>query len=315
MIRNILRRIQHFGLPVFFWQFISNRVSKNSNAQSVLEVKKHTAIKNKLVSSLDINFDNYNNLQQNEIVERPTIWYFWWDGKNKLPDVCLHCLKSIEMNCRQGKVIFVDKNNYRDFVKIHPVIEKKFKEGIIPIQQFSDVLRVELLKTYGGLWLDATMFITSDLENELKSRFFTLKHGTQTRFVSNGRWSISCIGSEKAHPLFMFLSDAFKRYYSKYDRLVDYFLTDYLVDIAYENIPRVSVDVDSTAKNNPDVYFLQNNFDKKFDPIEFEKIMLETKIFKLNWRVKQDSTSANEDSYAYYLSALITQNKDGFSSN
>ncbi|AFV85161.1 hypothetical protein amad1_08250 [Alteromonas mediterranea DE1] len=315
MIRNILKRIQHFGLPVFFWQFISNRVSKNSNAQSALEVKKHTAIKNKLISSLDFDFDSYSNSQQNEIVERPAIWYFWWDGKDNLPDVCLDCLKSIEMNCCERKVIFVDKNNYRDFVKIHPVIEKKFKEGIIPIQQFSDVLRVELLKTYGGLWLDATIFITSDLENELNSRFFTLKHGTQTRFVSNGRWSISCIGAEKAHPLFMFLSDAFKRYYSKYDSLVDYFLMDYLVDIAYENIPRVSDDVDSIVKNNPDVYFLQNNFEQKFDPVKFKKIALETKIFKLNWRVKQNSTSANEDSYAYYLSALITQNKDGFSSN
>lgn len=298
MIKNILRRIQNFGLPVFFWKFISNRVSETSNAKSVLEVKKHTAIKNKLVSSLDINFDNYNDLQQSETVERPTIWYFWWDGKDRLPDVCLHCFKSIEMNCRERKVIFVDKNNYQDFVKIHPVIEKKFKEGIIPIQQFSDVLRVELLKTYGGLWLDATMFITSDLENELNSRFFTLKHGTQTRFVSNGRWSISCIGAEKAHPLFMFLSDAFKRYYSKYDKLVDYFLMDYLVDIAYENISRVSVDVDSIAKNNPDVYFLQSNFDKKFDPVEFEKITLDTKIFKLNWRDKSSFYSDGEESYS-----------------
>ncbi|APD89606.1 hypothetical protein BM524_07250 [Alteromonas mediterranea] len=300
---------------MFFWQFISNRVSKNSNAQSALEVKKHTAIKIKLISSLDIDFNNYNNLQQNEIVDRPTVWYFWWDGKDKLPDVCLHCFKSIEMNCSKGKVIFVDKNNYRDFVKIHPVIEKKFKEGIIPIQQFSDVLRVELLKTYGGLWLDATMFITSDLENELNSRFFTLKHGTQTRFVSNGRWSISCIGSEKAHPLFMFLSDAFKRYYSKYDELIDYFLMDYLVDIAYENIPMVSDDIDFVAKNNPYVYFLQNNFYKKFDPIEFEKISSETKLFKLNWKVKGDSTSANEDSYAHYLSAFLNQNKDDFLSS
>ena len=298
MIRNILRRIQHFGLPVFFWQFISNRVSKNSNAQSALEVKKHTAIKNKLISSLDFDFDSYSNSQQNEIVERPAIWYFWWDGKDNLPDVCLHCLKSIEMNCREGKVIFVDKNNYQDFVKIHPVIEKKFAEGIIPIQQFSDVLRVELLKTYGGLWLDATMFITSDLENEFNSRFFTLKHGTQTCFVSNGRWSISCIRSEKAHPLFMFLSDAFKRYYSKYDTLIDYFLMDYLVDIAYENISSVSIDIDSVVQNNPDVYFLQNNFDKKFDPVKFEKITLETKFFKLNWRDKCSFYSDGNESYS-----------------
>ena len=96
----------------------------------------------------------------------------------------------------------------------------------------------------------------------------------------------------------MFLSDAFKRYYSKYDRLVDYFLTDYLVDIAYENIPRVSVDVDSIAKNNPDVYFLQTNFDQKFDPVEFEKITLETKFFKLNWREQCSTHSDGEESYS-----------------
>tara|TARA_Y100000310_G_scaffold215188_1_gene216150 strand:+ start:211 stop:459 length:249 start_codon:yes stop_codon:yes gene_type:complete len=73
---------------------------------------------------------------------------------------------------------------------------------------------------------------------------------------------------------------------------------DYLVDIAYENIPRVSVDVDSIANNNPDVYFLQNNFDKKFDPVEFEKITLDTKIFKLNWRDKSSFYSGGEESYS-----------------
>jgi hypothetical protein len=315
MIRKILRRIQYFGLSVVFWQFVCNKVGKSATAQSIFAGKKHTAIKSKLISLLNIDFDNYNNLQQNDTVERPTIWYFWWDGRNKLPDVCSHCLKSIELNCGKENIIFIDKNNYRDFVKIDDDIEKKFKVGIIPIQQFSDVLRVELLKTYGGLWLDATMFIISNLETELNSRFFTLKRGTTTIFVSNGRWSISCIGSEKAHPLFMFLSDAFKRYYNRYDELIDYFLMDYLVEIAYEHIPIVSADLNSVAENNPDVYFLQKNFEKKFDSTEFKKIMSKTKIFKLNWKAERDFSSSGEDSYASYLSDFNNQNKDDFLSN
>lgn len=298
MIRKIFKRIKEFGLPVVFWQFISRRVSKKSSVQSNLENKKHVAIKKQLKYSLRIDFGKYQKSKNNQTFERLTIWYFWWDGRDKLPEICSHCLKSIELNCREAEIIFIDKSNYKYFVKIDPVIEKKFGLGIIPIQQFSDVLRVELLKTYGGLWLDSTMFIISNLENELNSRFFTLKHGKTTSFVSNGRWSISCIGSEKAHPLFVFLSDAFKRYYSKYDELIDYFLMDYLVDIAYENIPMVSVDIDSVAKNNPDVYFLQNNFYEMFDPTEFKKIISETRIFKLNWRAKCNFHLDGEDSYS-----------------
>lgn len=46
------------------------------------------------------------------------------------------------------------------------------EKGIITNTHFSDLLRIELLINHGGLWLDATTYLTGTLPNYISENDF-----------------------------------------------------------------------------------------------------------------------------------------------
>ncbi|MBQ9553448.1 hypothetical protein IJU97_00315 [bacterium] len=57
----------------------------------------------------------------------------------------------------------LDKDNYEKYVTLPAFIIKKVYEHKISITHLSDIIRMALLKQYGGIWVDATMFINSNV--------------------------------------------------------------------------------------------------------------------------------------------------------
>lgn len=47
----------------------------------------------------------------------------------------------------------VDLTNYYNWVQLPQYVEEKFRKGLIPPALFSDLLRLALLKQYGGVWM------------------------------------------------------------------------------------------------------------------------------------------------------------------
>ena len=136
---------------------------------------------------------------------------------------------------------------------------KKFRTGGITRAHFADILRVNLLERYGGLWLDATILMTEPLENYkklLKLPFFTQKftheknndHPITKSFAaysSYARWGGFIQGSSVIHnPLFAFMKDFYNEYWRDFDEIIDYVLMDFMIDIAYDNIPAVKREID-----------------------------------------------------------------------
>lgn len=93
------------------------------------------------------------------------IWLLWFQGWNNVPDIVTICKKSIERYKGNRKIIYLDKKNYQEYVNIPKDIIDMHKNGIISNTNYSDIIRMELLKKYGGLWLDATVFLTDELES------------------------------------------------------------------------------------------------------------------------------------------------------
>lgn len=52
----------------------------------------------------------------------------------------------------------VDLTNYHNWVQLPQYVEEKFRKGLIPPALFSDLLRLALLKQYGGVWMDASVY-------------------------------------------------------------------------------------------------------------------------------------------------------------
>lgn len=79
------------------------------------------------------------------------IWVCWLQGRKSMPDVVKCCLKSIERNAPDGaKVVLITADNLRSYVEFPTFIYQRLKEGTLTMTHFSDLIRMALLKRWGG---------------------------------------------------------------------------------------------------------------------------------------------------------------------
>lgn len=126
------------------------------------------------------------NLEQKEItVETPeTIWQFWDNPSGQItPGIVTSSLESV--NKFKGSLEHKVLNNttFKDHSDLPGYILDKFKKGQISYTHFSDLLRLNLLKNHGGIWLDATAYMTDFVPVYiLEEDFFVFLTGRLTHF-------------------------------------------------------------------------------------------------------------------------------------
>lgn len=229
------------------------------------------------------------------------IYFCWLQGEENLPPIVRCCYNSLKQNAGRYKIIFIDEKNFSEYVDIAPHILDKFRAGKISQAHFSDILRVNLLERYGGLWLDATVLVTEPLENYknlLAKNYFTQRfheeksyRNTFAQNVAYGRWAGNMQGSSVLkNPLFLFAKELFNDYWLNFDELIDYFLIDFTMALAYENIPVVRKEFDDVPINNTGVWFIQNHLNDSYAAYPFDKILSDTFLHKLSWKVQLDMT-------------------------
>jgi mannosyltransferase OCH1-like enzyme len=126
------------------------------------------------------------------------IWIFWEQGFDKAPQVCKICLNSWILKNKSWEINVLDKNKLKDFIDVEE-INKDFYE-IQPIQTRSDLIRTLLLKKYGGVWVDATLYCFKSLDDWLSEvmnnqKFFTFTY--PNKHIAS--WFISSV---KDNPFF-----------------------------------------------------------------------------------------------------------------
>lgn len=165
------------------------------------------------------------------------------------PEVVRLCISSIRHHANGAKVVVLDKDNYKKYVSLPEHIMEKFGKGIT-VTELSDIIRMLLLRDYGGLWLDSTILCTKDIPAEIFDySFYTLRlkdHGLKEQdfLISHGRWSIFAIGAEKGKLLFELVSWMLQEYWKTHTEIVDYFLTDYCINRCYEEVGIIREEVD-----------------------------------------------------------------------
>ena len=81
----------------------------------------------------------------------------------------------------------ITNKNLNDFIEIPSYIYDKIDKNIINMAHFSDILRVMLLNEYGGIWIDATVYLTKNIPNDILSTDFFAFHARNTgnHFIEN----------------------------------------------------------------------------------------------------------------------------------
>lgn len=289
LVKKNMKYIQEFGLELFILSGLVRifAVFKMWNVQYIVERWKRKKVEKYLQNDICIR-DIMQEVMATEYpkdVERKsnTIWVFWYQGIECAPDIVKACIASIKENCKDYDVVILDKDNISNYYIPSQSIQQKLNDGRMSLTHFSDILRMNLLNSYGGRWIDATIFLTGDV---FKNRqFFTLKGDFDSKRISEGKWTGFFIGGENPY-LYHFLTIAFNRYWKKHDMLISYFLIDYLIHLAYCSNESIKVCIDSVEEINGNIYFLQNNLNNVLDDEKYHKFTTETMVHKLTYKTE-----------------------------
>lgn len=222
-------------------------------------------------------------------VDNAPIWLFWWQGKNGMPEIVANCTKSILSNCGKHQVILITKDNYNEYINLPQYILDKIKDKTITLTHFSDILRVNLIAEHGGYWLDATIFCTSLIKEEVFERpIYTGRNpGKDFRNISQWRWTGYAISGWKNNALFCYMRDLFNEYWRQEACLIDYYLIDYMICLVYNNSPLVKKIIDNIETNNVEQNLLQQELNAPYSYEKFNYILNNgTWLYKLTWKQK-----------------------------
>ena len=281
--------VKPFGFKVAWYKMVTVETNRFLNTtfgeyfakkyhQSVLEY-----LKKKYAKEIADLTSEYSNVKPIE-TSNPKIWQCWWQGEEGLKDITKVCTEPVKRNCGNYPVVLITWNNYQDYVKIPSVAIRKYEEGKVSLTELTDIMRMNLLFQNGGLWVDTTVLVTEQITNQyVESQFFTCKEICRNHaYISDYRWSTSCIGGQKHHPLFGFVAKMFEVYWTYEDYLIDYYLFDYLIELAYQNLIFVKNDIDNLSYNNPHKHDAQLFLNKAFDEQSFKTLLQDTMFFKLS---------------------------------
>lgn len=247
-----------------------------------------------------------------EVLEdgKTPVWVCWWQGLDNAPEVVKRCVESIERNIprNKAKLIVITLDNYMNYIGFSETIVNRFNSGAISLTHLSDILRMQLLYMYGGMWIDATYFISDDrIKEAFKYEFYTVKAGEPTwggDVHAQGRWVVSHMMAKKGNPLCGFICDTFELYFKTRKDMLDYFLLDRFILIAYENIPVIRKMIDECPVNNKNTQKLVDCINDAYDSEKWNELKDDTYAFKLTYKQEiNKSTETGEDTF--YKSLLF----------
>lgn len=150
----------------------------------------------------------YKSLEKSYSDIPKKIWMFWDKGLDQAPAVVKECHKAWVRLNPEWEVALLDNANLGEYIDVEKYLNDK-----IPMQAFSDIIRIMLLEKYGGVWVDATVFPTSPLNSWLPEAapkgFFAFSRPKYDRTVSS--WFLA---AEEKSPVILSWADEVSYFWS-----------------------------------------------------------------------------------------------------
>ena len=110
--------------------------------------------------------------KKTNLVGKKIIWQFWGQGIDEnTPAVVKTCFNSVKNHCGDYEVIVLTNDTVSDYLDLPDFVYEKFNS--FEYAHFSDLIRISLLCVYGGVWIDARLYLTDKIPQKLlKQDFF-----------------------------------------------------------------------------------------------------------------------------------------------
>lgn len=185
--------------------------------------------------------------------EKKRIWILWFQGYEAAPEIVKRCIESAKKYSKGHEVVVLDDTNLSEYVELPDYVIKKYEQNIITMQQMSDIIRLALLNRWGGLWLDATIYVTEPIpdvwfeEPICVYRYGEIENAFPYIFVG-----MSVIGADKGNLIISLMYEIMLEYWRRYRFIIEYLQINIFFTLAiahseeakrmFENIPYFSMD-------------------------------------------------------------------------
>lgn len=226
------------------------------------------------------------------------IWTMWQQGEAQIPETVQTSMKTIKDFAKRNdcKFYLLTDENLADFINIPSDITDKYKKKELSAAHYSDIIRFSLLYKYGGIWMDATLFISPYATLEMfEGDFFTLNHppiGTNQmeRTVGDFKWAGFFLAGKKGGSHFKHIRDLYLYYVRKYPVFIHYLMMDYFILSEYTSNSefRLLVDTLPVLETAERMWFLRDHAHDLFDEKEWEEVLKTTPIMKTTYKIKKE---------------------------
>lgn len=228
------------------------------------------------------NKDIKNGDSSHLILNSKYIWICWWQGYDNAPQLVKACINNIKKHSSGKTVIVIDQYNYSNYVEINKSIIDKINKSIFSITFFSDILRMNLLSKYGGIWIDSTVFLNENVSELNKYELFTVKHDLYSSWhVCQGKWTGFFFGAGKNNLGIKLVSEILNNYAISENYLIAYLLVDAVITVAYENVISFKKQIDAIPVNNKKIFCME-----KLLNTPAKNFRIPSKINKLSYKRK-----------------------------
>lgn len=221
------------------------------------------------------------------------IWQYWAQGFETVPPVVRECLDSIERFASDYTIVRLSDTDLEEYLDIPAFVTAKRANYTIAF--FSDLLRLMLLSTYGGVWMDATILLSGAIPEKYTkcdcflfrrdpdeanfkywrntyAYYFGWARGFRVNILSS--FMVGKKGSKTVHDLCGILL----LWWKDHNNLPDYFFLQILCDVY--GLPSGMPLVSDTLPH----YLQQSINDPKFNLMTREEILQTIPIHKLTYK-------------------------------
>lgn len=286
-IKLLLKYLSIGVLGTALIQFIT--LGKSRTALEILSLSVDLKIRKKLLKQYRKNLEIFDSGYIDKVGKSSNkIWICWFQGVENAPNIVKKCIESVKINLPSKEIVILTQENINDFVSLPEYIETKFKNNTITITHYTDLLRLELLTTYGGTWIDATVFCST---NSIPDYFFnsdlflfqSLKPGRDgfSNYVST--WFISAKSNNKILLATKYLCF---EYWKKNNSLIDYYLIHQFISIVLEFYKNEWDKVVPRDNSTPHILLLR--LFEQYDEKMWKSIIEQVPFHKLSFKFDKD---------------------------
>ena len=284
--------ITEFDWKVALYSFLSYLYHPNNALGRKIVQGKERAIKNYIYGCSNVIQAEYKefDIQGKPILPDSNIWICWWQGIENAPELVKLCIESIKRNANNHKVVVLTEKNYKNYIKLPDYIVEKYQNRKMCSANFADVLRISLLAEHGGIWLDATIFMTDSFDSSIyQYPFCSNKRINQPKsllYPAQGRWGTYFLAGGQDNILFYYVRDVFYEFWKNHDMVIDYGMIDFIILLGYDTNSQIQTIIDQSPALNEHIHYLLPRLNDKFDSDFYEKISKSTNLHKLTYKQK-----------------------------